>query len=60
MGKMLVFSRKKSETVRLGDSIEITIVRVSGSKVLLGIHAPADVNVMRTELVSEDDKDANP
>ncbi len=47
---MLVLSRKKSEKIKLGDSIEITIVRVCGNKVRLGIHAPADVAVLREEL----------
>ena len=47
---MLVLSRKESERIRLGDSIVLTIVRVSGDKVRLGIEAPADVLVLRDEL----------
>jgi len=47
---MLVLSRRESERVRLGDSIVLTIVRVSGDKVRLGIEAPADVLVLRDEL----------
>jgi carbon storage regulator len=47
---MLVLSRKKSEKIKLGDAIEITIVRVCGNKVRLGIQAPADVAVLREEL----------
>ncbi|MCA9152194.1 MAG: carbon storage regulator [Planctomycetales bacterium] len=47
---MLVLSRKKSEKIRLGDSIEITVVRVCGNKVRLGIQAPPDVAVVREEL----------
>ena len=47
---MLVLSRKESERIRLGDSIVITVVRVSGDKVRLGIEAPADVLVLREEL----------
>lgn len=47
---MLVLSRKATERIRLGDSIIITIVRVSGDKVRLGIEAPADVLVLRDEL----------
>jgi carbon storage regulator len=49
---MLVLSRKESERIRLGDSIVITIVRVSGDKVRLGIEAPPDVLVLRDELKS--------
>jgi carbon storage regulator len=47
---MLVLSRKQSERIRLGDSIVVTIVRVSGDKVRLGIEAPPNVVVLRDEL----------
>jgi carbon storage regulator len=47
---MLVLSRKEAERIRLGDSIVLTIVRVSGDKVRLGIEAPPDVVVLREEL----------
>jgi carbon storage regulator len=47
---MLVLSRKESERIRLGDSIVVTVVRVSGDKVRLGIEAPPDVLVLREEL----------
>jgi carbon storage regulator len=47
---MLVLSRKESERIRLGDSIVVTVVRVAGDKVRLGIEAPADMIVLRDEL----------
>lgn len=47
---MLVLSRRESERIRLGDSIVITVVRVAGDRVRLGIEAPADVLVLRGEL----------
>jgi carbon storage regulator len=47
---MLVLSRKESERIRLGDSIVLTIVRVSGDKVRLGIEAPPEILVLRDEL----------
>jgi carbon storage regulator len=47
---MLVLSRRERERVRLGDSIVLTIVRVSGDKVRLGIEAPDDMLVLRDEL----------
>ena len=49
---MLVLSRKESQRIRLGDSIMLTIVRVSGDKVRLGIDAPPEIRVLRDELVS--------
>jgi carbon storage regulator len=47
---MLVLTRKENERIRLGDSIVLTVVRVSGDKVRLGIEAPASVVVLRDEL----------
>ena len=47
---MLVLSRRESERIRLGDSIVITVVRVAGDRVRLGIDAPPDVVVLREEL----------
>ena len=47
---MLVLSRKESQRIRLGDSIVITIVKISGDKVRVGIEAPSEVLVLRDEL----------
>jgi carbon storage regulator len=47
---MLVLSRKETQRIRVGDSIVVTVVRVSGDKVRLGIEAPADMLVLRDEL----------
>jgi carbon storage regulator len=50
---MLVLSRKESERIMLGDSIVLTIVRISGDRVRLGIEAPSDMLILRTELEPE-------
>ena len=47
---MLVLSRRERERIKLGDSIVVTVVRVTGDRVRLGIEAPADVIVLRDEL----------
>jgi carbon storage regulator len=47
---MLVLSRKENERIKLGDSIVVTVVRLSGDKVRLGIEAPSNVVVLREEL----------
>ena len=47
---MLVLSRKESQRNRLGDSIVVTIVKISGDKVRIGIEAPTSVLVLRDEL----------
>ena len=50
---MLVLTRKQNEKVRIGDSITITVLRMKGKAVRLGIEAPQDVNVIRGELCFE-------
>ena len=47
---MLVLSRKKGESIMIGDDIEITIVDIRGDKVRLGIVAPATIPVHRKEV----------
>ncbi|GAA0223595.1 carbon storage regulator CsrA [Metaclostridioides mangenotii] len=47
---MLVISRKKDETILLGDDIEITVVSVDNNTVKLGISAPKDVSILRKEV----------
>ncbi len=47
---MLVLSRKETQRIRLGDDIVITVVRIGGDKVRLGIEAPREMLVLRDEL----------
>lgn len=47
---MLVLSRKKNETIIIDDHITITVVEIRGDKVRLGIDAPKDVTVHRSEV----------
>lgn len=47
---MLVLSRKKSESIVIDGGIRITVVEVRGDKVRLGIDAPRDVAVHRSEV----------
>jgi carbon storage regulator len=48
---MLVLSRHEQERIKLGDSIVVTIVRISGERVRIGIEAPPEVAVVRDELL---------
>jgi carbon storage regulator len=47
---MLVLSRKESQRIRLGDDIVISVLRLGGDKVRLGIEAPREMLVLRDEL----------
>lgn len=47
---MLVLSRREGETIIVGDDIEITILKVRQGKIRIGITAPDDVRIVRSEL----------
>ena len=47
---MLVLSRQRDETIKIGDDVEITIVDIRGDKVRLGISAPPHIAVHRKEV----------
>ena len=47
---MLVVTRRKDESVMIGDDVEVTIVAVSGGQVKLGFTCPRSVEVLRKEL----------
>ena len=51
MRDMLVLTRKLMEKLFIGDNICVTVVRLEGGQVRLGIDAPRDVTVVRAELV---------
>lgn len=53
---MLVLSRKLNQTVRIGDNISVSVVRIKGNVIQLGIEAPKDVHVVRSELIERDAK----
>ncbi len=50
---MLVLSRKSGQTVRIGQDITITVLRVGGQVAKIGIDAPALVRILRGELCGE-------
>ena len=50
---VLVVSRKIGERILIGEKIAITVVKVSGGAVRLGVEAPAEMAVMREELAIE-------
>ena len=47
---MLVLSRRRDETIMIGENVEITVVDIRGDKVRLGITAPARIPVHRKEV----------
>ena len=55
---MLVFTRRKHETIMIGDGIEVRVLRVGREGVRIGIVAPPDVPVHRQEIYNQI-RDAN-
>ena len=58
---MLVITRKKDESLLIGDDIEIKIVKIEDGSVKLAISAPRDVTILRKEVfdrVKEENKEA--
>lgn len=47
---MLVLSRKEGEQLVIGDDIVLTVNRISGNRVAIGIEAPREVRIVRGEL----------
>ena len=47
---MLVVTRKFNEKLLIGDDVTVTVVRIDGHQVRLGIEAPKNLNVRRSEL----------
>jgi carbon storage regulator CsrA len=52
---MLVLTRKKSETIQIGEDIYIKVIRTGRTSVKIGIEAPANVRVVRGELLESPD-----
>ena len=48
---MLVLSRRTDESVKIGDDIEVMVVKIEGDRVRLGFRCPPDVPVWRTEIM---------
>ncbi|MEA2553371.1 MAG: carbon storage regulator [Fimbriimonadaceae bacterium] len=58
---MLVLTRKVSQSIVIGDGIEVVVLEVRGEQVRLGIKAPKDVAVHRKEIyeqISQDGREA--
>lgn len=56
---MLVLSRHVNESIRVGDDIIITVVRIGPQSVRIGIEAPREINIVWTELIEGDKDDAD-
>lgn len=57
---MLALTRKLSESIIIGGNVVVTVVEVRGNRVKLGIDAPKEQRVVRSELVERDAEEPQP
>jgi len=55
---MLVLTRKPGEKICVGDNITVTVVEVTGNRIRIGVEAPEDIRILRSELFESWEKDA--
>ena len=51
---MLVLTRKAEQKIRIGKNVVITVLKIEGGQVSIGIDAPADVQIVREELLQKE------
>ncbi|RUO40300.1 carbon storage regulator CsrA [Idiomarina aquatica] len=56
---MLILSRRASESLTIGSDIKITVRRIKDGQVKLGIDAPADIPILRDDVVKNVPKTKN-
>ena len=54
---MLVLTRKSNQSIMIGDDVEVSVLSVMGDKVRIGIQAPQEIPVFRTEIYLEIHRD---
>lgn len=47
---MLILSRKKNQSIMIGEDIELTVISIEGDQIKLGINAPRSVEIHRKEI----------
>jgi len=50
---MLILGRKVNESIRIGDHILLKVIAIQEGQIKLGIEAPADVKILRTEVYEQ-------
>jgi carbon storage regulator len=55
---MLILTRRVGDSLKIGDEVSVTILRVKGDQVRLGIDAPDTISVLREELAERLDREA--
>jgi carbon storage regulator len=51
---MLVLSRKEQESIAIGDDIKLTVISCNKGRMRIGIEAPKETRIVRSELKEKD------
>lgn len=54
---MLIITRKKGESLMIGDDVEIIINRIDDGSVKIGVKAPRSISILRKELYEQVEKE---
>ena len=56
---MLVLTRRENESIFIGDNIKVILLELKRDRIKIGIEAPANVRILRDELVGKPQKRAD-
>lgn len=54
---MLILTRKKGESIKIGPEITITVIEQRGNRIRIGVKAPTSTRVLRAELEPNQEND---
>jgi carbon storage regulator len=57
---MLILARKAGESIRIGDDVKVTVIRVRRNEIRLGFDAPEDVKIRTPEQDGDQGRDSGP
>jgi carbon storage regulator len=59
---MLILGRREGESIIIGDDVKVTITKIEGNQVKIGIEAPREIEVHREEVYQriQDETSGNP
>jgi carbon storage regulator len=57
---VLILTRRVGETVMIGDEVAVTVLRVKGNQVRLGVNAPKSISVQREEIFQRMKREGGP
>ena len=53
---MLILSRRNEESIVIDERIVVTVLGIKGNQVRLGVNAPKNVSIMRSELLAHEQR----